>query len=160
MQYYIGTSYFSGVLGQINGPIRERMEAGLFREGQGRLVEVVMRAEMDYLREMMGRERGNLFDVRAEIVRFSRLVYFLSTSARSERLECLLLKHIGEEGFDRDVFLRVEKATIEFEGIPWSERVRPDPSRSWMIPSAAVKAPRIFNKPVVVTKYSYSTRES
>ncbi|RPA86975.1 hypothetical protein BJ508DRAFT_410568 [Ascobolus immersus RN42] len=93
--------------------IKERIKAGLFREAQGRLIEIALSAQMDHLRTLM-KVRVGYDDLYMACSMSTSLILFLSEFIRSARIENTILKYLEEDGVDLEVARAVEQATLDF----------------------------------------------
>ncbi|RPA86978.1 hypothetical protein BJ508DRAFT_410571 [Ascobolus immersus RN42] len=98
----------------IDGTIKERITAGLFREAQGRILEITIAAQINQLRALIMDPEANLDDFERSCISFNSRMSYLC-EMRSERLELLLLQYLEEDGVNLDVAKGIEQATIDYE---------------------------------------------
>ncbi|RPA86974.1 hypothetical protein BJ508DRAFT_357450 [Ascobolus immersus RN42] len=98
----------------VGGMIRKRIAAGLFREGQGRLVELGLEVMMEGLRMVMRKEvEIGYVELFGKVVYLRDMVSFVGMTIRSERMESAILGYVGEEGVNLEVVRAVGRVSAE-----------------------------------------------
>ncbi|RPA86959.1 hypothetical protein BJ508DRAFT_94049 [Ascobolus immersus RN42] len=98
----------------IGGILKQRIEGGLFRESQGRIIQICLKAQIIEFRRSM-KNGATQWTIDFQAKRFGHLLRWLISSVRSERFETLLLKHLDDDSTDLRVASAVEQASLKHE---------------------------------------------
>ncbi|RPA79322.1 hypothetical protein BJ508DRAFT_141911 [Ascobolus immersus RN42] len=159
---YIGCIHFLATF-----KFRRRHEAGLMRDSQLAIVRIALRSHEDTLKALIEKDAPGgraLVEVLSEILRHRNLVlrFIGSQEFRSERLETLLMRYLGEDGVDMELVKTLDEINDDnipdalLEKHPIIKKLNPDmPYRredqlgellTFQTKEAAIKALELANK--------------